>query len=495
MRFSVLLAALAGFVAVGAFAPFGLFPLAPLSLALLFSFLRRAQGPGHGFSLGFGWGLGFFLGGVSWLYVALNRYGGMPPALAGFAIFLFCAYLALFYAGVGALYVRLARGGLWRDALLVAGLWSFSEWLRGTLLTGFPWLSIGYSQTPPSPLAGFAPVVGVYGIGFLVALVGALIAFAPWRKASPAPAVLAIVVVLAAGAALRREAWTEPTGEPVSVVLLQTNIEQGLKWEPQMLQRWLQVNLDLVRENPAQLVVLPETTLPMLADQLPRGYLDTLSDAVEGASGDLVLGVFTRSPAGEVSNSAISLGVSERQQYAKHHLVPFGEYSPPSFGWFYKYAKIPMSDQTPGAPDQLPLELAGQRIAVNICYEDLFGAEIAHRAAGASLQLNLSNLAWYGDSLAQPQHLQIARMRALETGRPMLRATNTGMTAVIQPDGRVSGVLPAFQSGALRAEVRGYEGVTPYIEYGDRPALALILAAIFISLAFGRRRVGAMIHE
>jgi len=488
MRFGVIFAALAGFVAVGAFAPFGLFPLAPLSLALLFSLLLRAQGVGQGFALGFGWGLGFFLGGVSWLYVALNRYGGMPPALAGFAIFLFCAYLALFPATVGALYARLRRGGLWCDGLLVAGLWTIAEWLRGTLLTGFPWLAVGYSQTPPSPLAGFAPVIGVYGIGFIVAWIGALIAFAPWRRASPAPAVLLVVAVLAAGGVLRKEIWTRPVGEPLSVVLLQTNIEQGLKWQPQMLQRWLQMNLDLVREHPAQLVVLPETTLPLLADQLPAGYLDTLSDSVEGVGGDLVLGLFTRNAEGQISNAAISLGVAQRQHYAKRHLVPFGEYSPPSFGWFYEYAKIPMSDQTPGAADQPPMALGGQKIAVNICYEDLFGAEISRRAAAATMQLNLSNLAWYGDSLAQPQHLQIARMRALETGRPMLRSTNTGMTAVIQPDGRVSEVLPAFQSGALRAQLQGYQGMTPYLEHGDRSALGIALGAVLVALAFCRRR-------
>ena len=492
MRFGVIFAALAGFVAVGAFAPFGLFPLAPLSLALLFSLLLRAQGVGQGFALGFGWGLGFFLGGVSWLYVALNRYGGMPPALAGFAIFLFCAYLALFPATVGALYARLRRGGLWRDGLLVAGLWTIAEWLRGTLLTGFPWLAVGYSQTPPSPLAGFAPVIGVYGIGFIVAWIGALIAFAPWRRASPAPAVLLVVAVLAAGGVLRKEIWTMPVGEPLSVVLLQTNIEQGLKWQPQMLQRWLQMNLDLVREHPAQLVVLPETTLPLLADQLPAGYLDTLSDSVEGVGGDLVLGLFTRNAEGQISNAAISLGVAQRQHYAKRHLVPFGEYSPPSFGWFYEYAKIPMSDQTPGAVDQPPMALGGQQIAVNICYEDLFGAEIARRAAAATMQLNLSNLAWYGDSLAQPQHLQIARMRALETGRPMLRSTNTGMTAVIQPDGRVSEVLPAFQSGALRAQLQGYQGMTPYLEHGDRSALGIALGAVVVALAFCRRRTVAV---
>lgn len=481
-----LLAALAGGLSVFAYAPFGVFPLALLSLAALALLLGRAARAREGSFLGFAWGLGGFLAGVSWLYVALNRYGGMPMPLAALAILLFCAYLALFPALVGGLFVRLAPARALRKAAFFAGLWTVAELLRGGLFTGFPWLAIGYSQTPPSPLAGFAPVVGVYGVGGLLAFVAALVAFTSWRRIVPAMSVACAVVVLAtAGFGLGRIGWTQPAGEPIAVALIQTNIEQALKWHPERLADWLETNARLATGQNADLIVLPETTLPMLADQLPAGYLDGLAGQMRARAANLVLGVFLRDADGRVYNAALSVGESPTQTYAKHHLVPFGEYSPPLFGWFYEWVNIPMSDQTRGSVDPPPLRLGAQRVAINICYEDLFGRELIRALPEATLMLNISNLAWYGDSLAQPQHLQIARMRALETGRPMLRSTNTGMTAVVLPDGRVAGVLPEFTRAALHAEVTGYEGLTPYARWGDSAAMLLALAAM--GAGFSRR--------
>ncbi|NMG43559.1 apolipoprotein N-acyltransferase [Aromatoleum toluvorans] len=481
-------AMLAGGASVFAFAPFEVFPLTVASLAILAFLAARESRARSGFALGFAWGLGAFLAGVSWLYVALNRYGGMPMPLAALAILLFCAYLALFPAAVGALFARFGRGGVWLRALFFAGLWVGTELLRGWLFTGFPWLALGYSQTPPSPLAGYLPVLGVYGVGGLVALIAARVALTPWRNLRAAAATLVAVAALSAlGYGLGRVAWTSPTGKPVDVALIQTNIEQGLKWRPELLSNWLESNARLAREHPADLVVLPETTLPLLADRLPDGYLEELAAPVAAHGGDLVFGVFLRDARGAIYNAALSLGASPSQAYAKQHLVPFGEYSPPLFGWFYEFARIPMSDQTRGAPDQSPLRLGGQRVAVNICYEDLFGRELIHSLPEATLMLNLSNLAWYGDSLAQPQHLQIARVRALETGRPMLRSTNTGMTALVQPDGRVAGVLPEFQEGVLKIAVQGHEGLTPYARWGDAAAALLALVAV---LAGAVRRAG-----
>ncbi len=496
---SRLLALLAGAGAVLAFAPFGLFPLAFASLALLAAQLGRAERAGDGFRLGFAWGFGAFAAGVSWLYVALNRYGGMPMPLAALAIALFCAYLALYPALAGAAFVRLRRAGLGAGGAAAAGLfaalWLLSEWLRGVLFTGFPWLAIGYTQTPPSPLAGFLPLLGVYGVGGLVAFVAGLLALADWRRLATAwrPAAL-VLVLLAVGGGLVGRAWTTPAGTPVAVALLQTNFEQSLKWDPDRFGEVLRTNLELARNeflraDPPALVVLPETTLPTLLDRLPAGYLELLAGFAREAGGDLVLGVFRRDEAGRIYNAAISLGTAPAQHYAKQHLVPFGEYSPPLFGWFYRVVDIPMSDQSRGAPEQPPLALGGQQVALNICYEDLFGAELLRALPQATLLLNLSNLAWYGDSLAQPQHLQIARARALETGRPMLRATNTGMTAVVQPDGTVSAVLPEFERGALRARVQGYAGTTPYARWGDRLALAL---AVLVVLATVRRPRGLL---
>lgn len=483
----LLWAALAGVGITLAMAPFELFPLSLLSLAVLAGLLAGAVRARDGFALGFAWGMGAFGTGVSWLYVALARYGGVPVPLAVLAIALFCAVLALFPALAGAVFVRLRRRpGLRRvapAALLFAALWVAAEWLRSTVFTGFPWLAVGYSQAPPSPLAGFLPVLGVLGVGGLMAGSAAAfgLAFAAGGWRSLRMPVLATAVVVLAGGGLRQVVWTTPQGEPLRVALVQTNVEQRLKWDPAHFAAVLQTNARLVRDTDAQLVVLPETTLPALTEQLPAGYLDLLGEYARSRGGDLVLGVFTRDDAGRIYNGALSLGSAAGQFYAKQHLVPFGEYSPPLFGWFFRLLQIPMSDQTRGAADQAPMRFGAQRIALNICYEDVFGGELIRSAPDATLMLNLSNLAWYGDSLAQPQHLQIARVRALEAGRPMLRATNTGMTAVVLPDGSVQAVLPAFEQGVLHAEVRGHVGLTPYARWGDHAAL--VLAALCGALA------------
>lgn len=481
----MVLAALAGGLAVLAYAPFELFPLAWIALAVLWALLAGEQRGWAGGLTGWAWGLGVFLGGVSWLYVALHRFGGMPGPLAGLAIFLFCAYLAFYPALAGWAFVRWRRGRPGPDALLAGALWLVSEWLRGTVFTGFPWLTLGYSQVP-GPLAGALPLVGVYGVGGLLAGLSAWIALA-WRR--PLRPVLAWFGVALAGLVLGRVGWTVPAGEPVSVALLQTNIAQHQKWDPALLPHWLEHNRQMVAEHPATLTVLPETTLPLLADQLPEGYLESLAAPVRAAGGDLVVGLFLRDMAGHIYNAAASLGASPGQHYAKQHLVPFGEYSPPLFRWVYDWVNIPLSDQTRGSARQPPLALGGQKIAVNICYEDVFGEEIIRALPEATLLLNISNLAWYGDSLAQPQHLQIAQVRALESGRPMLRATNTGMTALVMPDGRVAEVLPAFQRGALVTQVQGYAGLTPYARFGNLPVL--LLGGVFLIRAWrGRRTFG-----
>ena len=480
MRVRFLLAAMfAGAVSVLGFAPFRLFPLPVVTLAVLFGLLAHRQRAGDGFALGLAWGLGFFVAGISWLYVALHRFGGMPSAIAAVCIFLFAVYLALWPAIASALFVRLKGRRVWRNALLAGGLWMLTEWLRGWILTGFPWLSIGYSQTPPSPLAGFFPLVGVFGVsGLVVMLAAGLGMMAPRGPQRMMPWTLATLIVLGSGYWLRGITWTQPAGEPLSVALVQTNIEQDLKWERTRLRQWLDLNEQLVRGAQARLVVLPESTLPMLAERLPAGYLAKMAGTLSARGADAIVGVFMRDGDGHIYNAALSLGATETQRYAKQHLVPFGEYSPPSFDWFYRVANIPMSDQTSGGADQALMAFDDQRLALNICYEDAFGYEIRSRAGEATILVNLSNLAWYGDSFAQPQHLQIARVRAIETGRPMLRATNTGMTAAIGPQGELIGVLPPFTQDVLEVSVQGMRGQTPYLRWGDGMALGLALAAL-----------------
>lgn len=482
-----------GALTVAGFAPLEIFALPVLALALLMRLWRAAASPRAAGALGFAWGLGFFLTGVSWVYVSLHDVGGMAAPLALTATALFCAYLALFPALAGALFRWLivkptptdaTAGTPIRLALLAAACWTLAEVLRGHLLTGFPWLAIGDSQTPPSPLAGFAPLIGSEGVGFLLVGIAALLAFS---SVTPPRALLALTLsslVCLAGWQLRSIAWTQATGEPLRVSLLQGNVPQGIKWDPERLNLSLDTYLRLAQAHAADLVVLPETALPLFLDQVPPSVLSRLS-----SQGEALLGIAVRDGAGGYLNAAVALPLEPDgswRGYAKRHLVPFGEFIPPGFGWFFALVRIPMSDFTAGAAHQPPITLAGQRVAVNICYEDLFGDLLREALPEATLLVNLSNTAWFGRSLAQAQHLQIARLRALETGRPMLRATNTGMTAAIAPDGQVSAMLPPFELGALQVELRGYQGLTPYARWGDSPLL--LLTALILALAAWRRQ-------
>ncbi|MDR1889001.1 MAG: apolipoprotein N-acyltransferase [Zoogloeaceae bacterium] len=476
-----LIPATLGVASVAAFAPFGQFWLMPLTLAALFHLLRQTQNWAQAFRCAFAFGLGYFLAGVSWVYVSISVFGGMPMPLAALAVFLFCAILALFPAIMSGLFRRFLPATPVRQTLAFAAILTLADLARGWLLTGFPWLSTGYSQTAPSPLAGFAPILGVYGLSFLVALIAAGIASGlqkrDWRWGG------GILLVLLAGQILSGQQWTQPVGEPLRVALVQGNIAQDVKWRPEHILVTLTHYRDLVARHPARLTVLPETAIPTFFDNLPQEYLQELTQLAQRQQGDLLLGVPTRSPNANNANieaywnSAISLGVSPSQHYAKSHLVPLGEYTPPGFDWFLRLVNIPMANFSSGSADQQPLQLAGQQVAVNICYEDLFGHALRTALPRATLLVNMSNTAWFGRSLAQSQHLQIARVRALETGRPMLRATNTGVTAIIAPNGHVRAALPQFESGVLTGEVQGYAGLTPYARWGDTAALLLALCA------------------
>jgi len=458
---------------VWCFAPFELYWLAPLVWLGFFQLLRAASTTRQAALAGLAFGLGFFLTGVSWVYVSLSVFGGMPWWLAGLAAFLFCAVMALFPMLAGALFKRWQPAEFWRQALYFAVLISAADWLRSWIFTGFPWLAVGYSQAPPSPLAGFAPLLGVHGLSLLVALSGALLV--RWRFG-----LVFLAGLTAAGFGLRQIAWTTPDGEPISVALVQGNIPQEMKFEPAAFVHTLELYLDLVAQHPAQLTILPETAFPAFFDQLPTDYIEALKDTVRSRGGDLIAG--TLSGDGErYWNSAISLGTSPLQSYSKTHLVPFGEVIPPGFSWFLDLAHIPLSAFTRGPKGQPPLAVAGRQVAINICYEDVFGEEIIGALPQAGILANLSNTAWFGHSLAQPQHLQIARMRAAETGRPMLRATNTGMTAIITADGSLQAVLAPFTTGVLHGSVRAYRGMTPYGTWGNRPFLVCLSLLLLIS--------------
>lgn len=485
MRLSLALAL--GCLSIAGFAPYGVLPAPTLALAGLFLLWRHAPSARHAALLGLSWGLGCFGLGASWIYVSLSQFSGLAPALSVVATFLFCLYLALFPALAGAFFARWREPYAalnWRDALLFAGLWTLSEWLRGNLLTGFPWLSIGYSQTPPSPLAGYATVFGVYGVGTSVALISALLAVG-WRSVRH---VILALVIIGIGAVLARMEWTTPYGKPLVVNLLQGNVPQDIKWSPQQIaysvESYIALTAQSAQQRPATLTVLPETALPLFLNEVPQHVLRALT-----LHGDALVGVPATTSTGGYANAAVAISPTlTMQAYAKRHLVPFGEYAPPGFNWFFKWLRIPMSDFTAGPDSPPPMTIADQRISPNICYEDLFGEELLYALPQATLLLNMSNTAWFGDSLAQPQHLQIAQMRAMETGRVMLRATNTGMTAMVLPNGIVAAQLPPFSRGVLHVEAQGYSGLTPYAKWGNALILILALGATLPTLWQRRQR-------
>jgi apolipoprotein N-acyltransferase len=421
-----------------------------------------------------------FGAGVSWIYVSMNTFGGMPMPLAALATLLFCAFLALFPAAAGWLQARVPAHPAVRACLLIPAAWVLFEWLRGWIFTGFPWLSAGYASVG-WPLQGYAPLAGVFGLSFLTLSLAGMLWLAIRGKRKPVALALVLVLV-GVGQALRQVQWSEPTGEPVSAALLQGNIPQDLKFRPERYERTLETYAGLADGSSARLIVLPETALPRFYDAVAPQYLARLEAVAKRNRGDLLLGVPYRAAANEYYNSALSLGTAPRQAYHKVHLVPFGEFVPPGFAWTLRLIDIPLSDFSRGGPEQAPILAAGQRIAVNICYEDAFGDEIARRLPEATLLVNVSNVAWFGDSLAPAQHLSIARLRAIETGRMHLTATNTGITAAIDRDGRVSARLPQFVSDRLEVAAQGYTGITPYMLLRDWPVvlLSLLIFAAFI---------------
>jgi apolipoprotein N-acyltransferase len=472
----------AGAASVLAFEPAGLFPLALITFAVLARLWGEAS-PRRAFLSGYAFGLGMFGAGVSWVYVSLHTFGGMPPLLAGLATLLFCAFLALFPAAAGWLQARIPAPATARALLLVPAAWVLLEWLRSWILTGFPWLSAGYAAVA-WPLQGYAPLLGVFGLSFLTLSLAGMLSLASRRRMI---FILPFAVVLAAGQALRHVEWTEPAGEPVAAALLQGNIPQDLKFRPERYARTLETYARLVEGSAARLIVLPETAIPRFYDGVEPEYLARLEAAAKRNRGDLLLGIPYRTAPGEYYNSVLTLGSSPRQAYHKVHLVPFGEFVPWGFGWVLRLVQIPLSDFSRGAIVQQPLAVAGQRVAVNVCYEDVFGDAMARWLPEASLLVNVSNVAWFGDSLAPAQHLQIARLRAVETGRMHLAATNTGITAAIGRDGRVLSRLPQFAEGRLEVMAQGYAGMTPYARYKDWPVVVASLLFLAFALFIARR--------
>lgn len=474
------LASLLGALTVFGFAPFGLFWLPWITLAGLLMLWQLAASPAQVFKLGLAFGLGLYGLGIYWIYISLYTFGGMPWWFAGFCTFCLCAFMALFPALAGYLAKKIGHL-LWSAPLL----WALSDWIRSWIFTGFPWLALGYSQAPNSPLSGFLPVLGVYGVSALL-LLGSACLVCCMRVQQRIPACLTLAVLLVSGSLLTQMPWTQPTGKPVSVALLQGNISQTIKWSPEHAEQTLRQYYDMLQQAHAQLVVLPETALPVLLEQLAPSYLDALKQQAAKQQGDLLVGV-VESKQDQYFNSAISLGVSPQQSYSKSHLVPFGEFIPLKslLGWIYRdWLHMPLSDLSRGTSKQ-PLQIAGQKVGVNICYEDVFGEEIAQQLPQAELLVNISNDAWYGQSFAADQHMQFSQVRAIETGRMVLRSTNTGATAIIDKNGQVLQHAPHDEVVILSGEAQSYQGTTPYVWWGNWAFLVLSFGGL---LWIGLRR-------
>ncbi|MCQ9617171.1 apolipoprotein N-acyltransferase [Paenalcaligenes niemegkensis] len=459
----------------------------------------------------FCFGIGNFTVGVYWLYISMHVYGLMPSVLAASAVVLMAMALSAFIiAAVLLIRYLLPRAKYlnWQEQILgaavIASVWTLSEWLRGTLFTGFPWLNIAYAHVD-GMFAGWAPLFGAYAVAWCAAFsVGSISLFAintEQRENGLSAAAMGCAVVLGiAGIAFSNIKWADAHGDPIIVRLVQGNVSQSLKFDPEHLSAGIQIYQELsalpAKEAGSEpsLIVLPETVVPLLQNRIAPEVWQQWIDIAKNQNAQLLLGAplesGTASP--QYTNSVIAIdGKSTPEQiinlqlehrYDKSHLVPFGEFVPYGFKWFVDAMQIPLGDFHRGEHRQQNFDLAGQYIAPNVCYEDVFGEEIVRavlpnstQGPGATMLINVSNLAWFGDSWALRQHLQISRFRAIETARPMLRATNTGMTAAIDHRGKVLGVLPANQLGVLDVEVQGATGLTAYVRWGNLPIIVLSL--------------------
>jgi len=466
-----------------AFAPFDLYLLAPAACALAFAALGGAS-PRRGLWRGWLMGLGLFGVGVSWVHESF-QFSNVGPPLSVLLTAALVALLALYPALVGYADARLfGVGPVRRLLLLLPAAWVLVEWVRGWFLSGFTWLQLGYSQID-SPLAGLLPLVGVYGVGWVVAASGGLLVLAlrergHWLRVA-VPLVAGVWVV---AGLLRGVAWTGASGAPVEAALVQGNISQDIKWRAESRDMTLARYARLTRAHwGADLVVWPETALPGFYREF-AGYLGGLAEEARAHGTDLLAGAVVRDATSRrYYNSLIAIGANPGI-YHKRHLVPFGEYLPwrGLLGGAVDFLGIPMSNFSPGPPGSATLRAGGHPVAATICYEIAFAPAVRRALPRARFLVNVSNDAWFGDSIAPHQHLQMARVRARESGRDVVRATNTGISAVIAADGTVRARGPQFEPAVVTAEVVPRSGATPYVRVGDAP----VLAALGVVLVAGR---------
>jgi apolipoprotein N-acyltransferase len=492
------------------------------SLAVLAHNIDRSTSGLQAFVKTWVFSLVWLAGSIWWLFISMHQYGGLSAPVAGLAVGLMAAGLALFYAIAGTVYHAICQRGIGvlPRASAFAAVWVLAEMVRGKLWTGFPWGAVGYAHVD-SLFQHWAPWAGVYGLCALSAFIA--MAVAAERKNSRttmrSTQIFTAVIVSMLGytwftSSSRNVNEESLSIRPLSITLLQGNIPQDLKFGEGVTLA-LRDYREALLSSHSDLTVTPETAIPLIQQQMPEHYWSQLETHFSKGSQAALIGLplAARNEQGQLqySNSAVALmtqatpASTASYQYDKHHLVPFGEFVPPLFQWFVRMMNIPLGDFTRGDVAQPSFVFKGERIAPNICYEDLFGEELARSFVdpdqAPTLMVNLSNIAWFGDTVAIDQHLNISRMRALELGRPMLRATNTGATAIINAQGQVTHRLPSAVQGALTAEVYGVHGrVTPYAQwvsvFGLWPLVGLavltllIVAAISHASRHGHRRFG-----
>lgn len=489
------IALLLGAILTLAFAPYDIFPLAIVIPAGLLTLWLNTT-PRHAFWLGFLFGCGFFGSGVYWVYISIHVIGEVPFLLAITITAIFIAALALFPATVGYLLNRYFSC-LNTTKILFAfpAIWVVSEWIRSFILTGFPWLILGYSQTN-SPLKGIAPLLGVYGVSLAVLMSSALITLTALRfkqKNYPAgyKSLFALGVMWLISSLCTFIPWTQPEDKPIPVALVQGDIPQAIKWSPEHVKlsfdRYLSLTEPLWSKN--QLIIWPEAAIPVPL-QNARDFIDELDEKAIQNSSHLILGIPIQAGKNSYYNAIVALG-EDKKVYIKRRLVPFGEYTPFSqfFAQAFNFMDIPMSDMVPGRLAQPPFIIGGIKILPTICYEIAFPDLVRTYDASIGFLLTVTNDAWFGKSNAQAQHLQMAAMRALEFGRPVLFVSNDGITAMLSPDGKIATQAPPYTPFVLKASIQPAYGLTPWMRNGSDPVLFILICLLGTAIRFRNKAI------
>jgi len=481
-----------------AFVQTALWPLQLMAIAVL-AWRVAAASPRRAALLGWAFGTAWLCAGTWWMFVSMHRYGGLPAWLAALAVFALSAFLSLYLAAAMAAVAHWRRSSPLASAAMFAAAWLLAELARGVIFTGFPWVASGYAHVD-SPFGGLAPWVGAYGLGAIAAGVAAAFGFSRLgtARAWGGPGGL-LLAMLALGAVAGRIDYTRPAGA-LSVSPLQGNVPQEEKFAARHVPEALASTRAQLEAARGDLVIGPETVIPLLPEQLDPVWWEALLERFRQPGRAALIGLPLGNRQVGYTNSAAGISAATADQpggfyrYDKHHLVPFGEFIPTGFRWFTEMMNIPLGDFNRGRLRAPSFAVGGQRVAPNICYEDLFGEELAARfapeAEAPTILANLSNIGWFGETIAVAQHLEISRMRSLELQRPMVRATNTGATAVIDHRGVVAKALPPFQRGTLDARVEGRTGLTPFAAWagtlGLWPLGALGVATL-LAAGLGRR--------